>query len=60
MNVPGIELVGISKSYGKKAVLTGVDLVVPKGAVVGLLGTNGSGKTTLIKCALGLIRPQAG
>ena len=33
---------------------------MPKGSVVGLLGTNGSGKTTLIKCALGLIRPQAG
>ena len=36
--------------------LTGVDLSVPKGSVVGLLGTNGAGKTTLIKAALGLIR----
>ena len=55
-----IELRGIVKSYGRKQVLTGLDLAVPKGSVVGLLGTNGSGKTTLIKCALGLIRPQAG
>ncbi len=60
MNETPIELQGIVKSYGKKDVLTGLDLAVPKGAVLGLLGTNGSGKTTLIKCALGLIRPQQG
>jgi ABC-2 type transport system ATP-binding protein len=60
MNDAAIELRGIVKSYGKKQVLTGLDLTVPKGSVLGLLGTNGSGKTTLIKCALGLIRPQQG
>lgn len=60
MNEPAIELRQIVKSYGKKQVLTGLDLSVPQGAVVGLLGTNGSGKTTMIKCALGLVRPQAG
>jgi ABC-2 type transport system ATP-binding protein len=60
MNESAIELRGIVKSYGKKQVLTGLDLSVPKGSVLGLLGTNGSGKTTLIKCALGLIRPQSG
>ena len=60
MNDAAIELRGIVKSYGKKQVLTGLDLAVPKGSVLGLLGTNGSGKTTLIKCALGLIRPQQG
>lgn len=60
MSQPAIEIRGVVKSYGKKEVLTGLDFEVPKGSVVGLLGTNGSGKTTLIKCALGLIRPQAG
>ena len=60
MSDTAIELSGIVKSYGKKQVLTGLDLSVPKGSVLGLLGTNGSGKTTLIKCALGLIRPQGG
>jgi len=60
MNETTIELRGIKKSYGEKSVLTGVDLSVPKGSVLGLLGTNGAGKTTLIKCALGLIRPQSG
>jgi ABC-2 type transport system ATP-binding protein len=60
MNEPAIELRGIVKSYQTKRVLTGLDLSVPKGSVLGLLGTNGAGKTTMIKCALGLIRPQAG
>jgi len=60
MNEPTIELRGIVKSYEKKKVLTGLDLSVRRGSVLGLLGTNGSGKTTLIKCALGLIRPQSG
>ena len=60
MNDAPIELRGIVKSYGKKQVLTALDLAVPKGSVLGLLGTNGVGKTTLIKCALGLIRPQQG
>jgi ABC-2 type transport system ATP-binding protein len=60
MTEAAIELQGVVKSFGKKQVLTGVDLSVPKGSVLGLLGTNGSGKTTLIKCALGLLRPQSG
>jgi ABC-2 type transport system ATP-binding protein len=60
MNDAAIKLRGIVKSYGKKHVLTGLNLTVPKGSVLGLLGINGAGKTTLIKCALGLIRPQQG
>jgi ABC-2 type transport system ATP-binding protein len=60
MNEPAIELRGVYKFYGQMKVLAGLDLSVPRGSVVGLLGTNGSGKTTLIKCALGLIRPQSG
>jgi ABC-type transporter Mla maintaining outer membrane lipid asymmetry ATPase subunit MlaF len=60
MTEPAIELRGISKSYDSRQVLSGLDLLVPKGSVLGLLGTNGAGKTTLVKCALGLIRPQAG
>jgi ABC-2 type transport system ATP-binding protein len=60
MNDMPIELRGIVKSYGEKRVLAGLDLAVPQGSVLGLLGTNGAGKTTLIKCALGLVRPQEG
>jgi ABC-2 type transport system ATP-binding protein len=51
---------GVNKKYPGRTVLGGLDLTVPAGSVVGLLGKNGAGKTTLIKCALGLIRPQAG
>lgn len=50
----------LQKSFGKTEVLRGVDLVVPEGSVVGLLGTNGAGKSTLIKCLLGLLRITAG
>lgn len=43
-----------------KTVLDGIDLVVPRGAIVGLLGLNGSGKTTLLKTLVGLLRADAG
>ena len=55
-----IALAGVRKQYGAKAALDGVDLVIPAGSVVGLLGQNAAGKTTLIKTALGLIRPTNG
>ena len=50
----------LRKSFGRNEVLRGVDLNVPRGAVVGLIGTNGSGKSTLIKCLLGLLRITSG
>ena len=43
-----------------KTVLAGVDLEVPRGTIVGLLGINGSGKTTLLKILVGLLRADAG
>jgi ABC-2 type transport system ATP-binding protein len=55
-----VELIGVRKTYGSKAALNGVDLSIPPGSVVGLLGQNAAGKTTLLKTALGLIRPTAG
>jgi ABC-2 type transport system ATP-binding protein len=45
---------GICKSYGKKIALNNVDLIIPKGRIVGLIGPNGAGKTTLLKGILGL------
>lgn len=50
----------LKKSFNKTAVLTGVNLQIQSGQVVGLLGTNGSGKTTFIKCLLGLLRATSG
>ena len=51
---------GLTKVYGGKAALDGVDLSVGPGRIVGLLGPNGSGKTTLIKLLCGLLQPTAG
>jgi branched-chain amino acid transport system ATP-binding protein len=57
---PPMELVGIRAAYGGIEVLHGVDLAVPAGAVVALLGANGAGKSTLVKVASGLLPPTAG
>lgn len=51
---------GLSKAYSRKPALSGVDLEVGRGRIVGLLGPNGSGKTTLIKLMCGLLQPTAG
>ena len=55
-----ISLRNVRKQFGNKTVLDGINLDIPAGSIVGLLGTNGSGKTTLLKCALGLLKPQEG
>lgn len=55
-----IEAVGLSKTYGRKQALSGCDLSIPSGHVVGLVGPNGAGKTTLLHLAVGLLRPSAG
>jgi ABC-2 type transport system ATP-binding protein len=60
MTEPAITCRGLSKRYGDQTVLRDLDLTLPAGSVIGLLGKNGSGKTTLIKAILGLIRPNAG
>ena len=55
-----ISIKNLTKTFGLKDALRGVDMEIPVGATVGLLGANGAGKTTLIKCALGLLRPTSG
>ena len=51
---------GLTKSYGGRAVVDGLDLDVRAGEVVGLIGANGAGKTTSVECLQGLRRPDAG
>jgi urea transport system ATP-binding protein len=51
---------GLNVSYGESQILWNVDLHVPAGQVVCLMGRNGVGKTTLLKSIMGLLSPQAG
>ncbi len=51
---------GLSKRYGTRTVVAGVDLSVERGEIVGLLGPNGAGKTTTFYMVVGLIRPDGG
>ncbi|GMA51254.1 hypothetical protein GCM10025857_26110 [Alicyclobacillus contaminans] len=55
-----IQLSGITKSFGRHAVLKGIDLMVHSGEVVVILGPSGSGKTTLLRCINYLEHPDAG
>lgn len=55
-----LRLAGIRAGYGQVEVLHGVDLVVPPGEVVGVLGANGAGKSTLLRVAAGLLPADQG
>ncbi|GAA0939287.1 daunorubicin resistance protein DrrA family ABC transporter ATP-binding protein [Nonomuraea longicatena] len=51
---------GLTKSFGATRVLTGIDLTVPTGSLVALLGPNGSGKTTTVRILTTLLAPDGG
>lgn len=53
-------LKNITKKFGRKVALDNVNLELPKGSIVGLLGPNGSGKTTMLKLATGLLQSTSG
>ena len=55
-----VEFNNVYKSYSSKEVLKGVNLNIPKGKIVGLLGPNGSGKTTMIKLMNNLLQADQG
>ena len=55
-----IETRGLTKHFGERKALDGIDLRVPRGCAFGFLGPNGAGKTTMIRTLLGLTRASAG
>jgi len=55
-----IKTKGLTKHYGSTVALSGLDLEVQKGEILGYLGPNGAGKTTTIRSILGLINPTSG
>src|SRR5215467_8073689 len=57
---PAIEITDLVVRYGRRRVVDGLSLRVPRGSVYGLLGANGAGKTTTIKTLLGFRAPASG
>jgi phospholipid/cholesterol/gamma-HCH transport system ATP-binding protein len=55
-----IKLSGVKKSFGAKHVLNGIDLEVPTGKSLVIIGGSGTGKSVMLKCILGLISPDVG
>jgi ABC-2 type transport system ATP-binding protein len=51
---------GLTKRFGDRTVVDGVNLAIPRGSVCGFVGPNGAGKTTTLRMLLGLIRPTSG
>jgi ABC-2 type transport system ATP-binding protein len=55
-----VKCINLNKSYGDKQILKNVNLIIPKGKIIGLLGKNGTGKSTLIKLINDLLTPTSG
>jgi ABC-2 type transport system ATP-binding protein len=59
-NPTSVSVHGLTKRYGDRTVVDGLDLELPEGVVAGFVGPNGAGKTTTMAMLLGLVRPSAG
>ena len=57
---PAFALTGITRSFGDREAVVDLDLSVPRGCLLGLLGANGSGKTTTLRLLLGILSPNRG
>jgi phospholipid/cholesterol/gamma-HCH transport system ATP-binding protein len=60
MATPHIVLEDVRKAFGPKQVLNGINLTVPKGHSMVVIGGSGTGKSVMLKCILGIIRPDSG
>ena len=58
MNI--LEIKNLNKSFGNKKILSNINISIPKGKIIGLLGKNGTGKSTLIKIINDLLTPTGG
>ncbi len=58
--LPALQIHNLDFYYGTNQVLFDIDLEVPQGEIVALLGTNGAGKSTLLRCVSGLEHPHRG
>lgn len=57
---PLLDVQGLSRAFGARTVLHGIDLQLAEGDCLAIVGPNGAGKTTLLRCLAGLMRPTAG
>lgn len=55
-----VECHGLTREFGSRTAVSGLDLAVPRGRVFGFLGPNGAGKTTTVRMMVGMLRPSAG
>ena len=55
-----LECINVNKNFDSKKVLKDINLTIPRGKIIGLLGKNGTGKTTLIKLINDLLTPTSG
>jgi phospholipid/cholesterol/gamma-HCH transport system ATP-binding protein len=59
-STPLLDIRDLTKSFGGRPVLKGINLTIPKGSSTVIIGGSGSGKSVLLKCILGLITPDSG
>jgi phospholipid/cholesterol/gamma-HCH transport system ATP-binding protein len=55
-----IEISGVSFAYGKRPILSGIDMAIPRGKLVAIMGISGSGKTTLLRLIAGVVKATQG
>lgn len=59
-NTTALQFAGVTKRFRRRTALDGLDLKVPRGCILGLVGSNGAGKTTTMSLTCGLLSPTAG